>query len=520
MEQRGNFMQRAVSRVTTQMGTVVEKATASIAGLAPAMQSSQNSLLGFLGFGGGVHEPFTQAWQRNMEDKNPRDRVMLAFSAVYSCVAIISQDIAKMTLRAMHIDEKDGVTQRVANGSPYQRVLANPNDYQSSLQFVQYMVSCILMRGNAYILQVLDNRGVPRSLHVLNPDRTKVFVHPESKEVFYEHIPLDSDMAPMSEAFGRRDSVYIIPARYIIHPRINCLWHPMVGVSPLFAGASSAATGGRIVMNSERFFANMSRPSGFLSSDSNVQDNTATRLKREFEANYSLANIGRTAVLGDGLKWHPMVMSSNDAQLIEQLKWTIEDVARVYRVPMYLLNDTTRMTYKNGEQASQAYFQGCLQFYVTNIEEEFAKAWDFNRSLDVIDFDVSVLFRMDMAERFEAYNKGITSGVLSPNEARAMEGKGPVEGGEEPRMQMQYVPLSQKPEPAAAVGVPAPTDEEPPQPAEDDEDDEPTDDTDDTVSESDKAAAAAKAATEFAEFIARMAAARNRVKKTTEGISQ
>lgn len=506
MQRRENFVQRAVARVTSSIGQSVTKAAASIAGLAPAVQSS--SMLGVFGFGGGAHEPFTQAWQRNREDKNPRDPLMLAFSAVYSCVAIISQDMAKMPLRSMFIDPTDGVSQKIAHGSPYHRVLTKPNDYQSSLQFVQFMVACLLMRGNAYVLQVFDRRGVPTSLHVLNPDRTKVFVHPETKEVYYEHIPHDSDMAPMSEAFGRRDSVYIIPSRYIVHPRINCLWHPLVGVSPLFAGATSAATGGRIVMNSERFFANMSRPSGFLSSDGEVGDIVAARLKRDFEANYSGGNIGKTAVLGDGLKWLPMVLSSVDAQLIDQLKWTIEDVARVYRVPMYLLNDTTRMTYKNGEQASQAYFQGCLQFYVENIEKEFASAWDFNEQTDVVDFDVSVLFRMDMSERFQAYNKGITSGVLSPNEARAMEGRGPVEGGEEPRMQMQYVPLSTKPEPTVPIGVPGdePDVEDPP------EDEEDTADTDE--------AAKAAADTQFAEFIARMAAARSRVEMTIEGIPQ
>lgn len=474
----GRFFRGAPTRVASA-------ATATVRGissgsLTPAL-SAQGGMMGLGGY--SPQEPFVQAWQKNMDGKNHRDPLMLAFSAVYACVEIISQDIAKMPIQLMNIDQVDGVSQSVAMRNAYHRLLRNPNDYQTALQFVQFMVACILMRGNAYILQVFDQRGVPNQMHLLHPDRVKVLVHPMSKEVFYEYSPHANDMAPMSEVFTERETTFVIPSRYIIHHRINCLWHPLVGVSPLYAGAVSAATGGRIMMNSERFFGNMSRPSGVLTSDGEIGDVTAERLKREFEANYSGGNIGKTAVLGDGLKWQSMVLTSVDAQLIEQLKWTIEDVARVFRVPMYLLNDTTRMTYKNSEQAAQSYFQGCLQFHVEAIEAEFAKAFNVVEGVQEVRFDVSVLFRMDMEERFNAYGKGITSGVISPNEARAMEGKGPIKGGEEPRMQMQYVPLSQIEElnaqnAAKPVGAPAPApapapepDDEP-TPASDDEDDE------------------------------------------------
>lgn len=455
-EAKQGFIARMLGRATP-----VAKAISS-AGLAPASTASA----GFFGLGGyAPHEPFTQAWQRNMDGKNYRDPSMLAFSAVYACVAVISQDIAKMPFRVVQVAD-DGVTENVARTNPYHRLLRNPNDYQTALEFMQYWQVCKLLRGNAYALKEFDNRGVPIRKHILHPDRVKVLIEPNSKEVYYEYTPRENELVSLRN-FSQFESTIVIPSRYIIHDRINCLWHPLIGTSPLYAGAMSAATGGRIMMNSERLFSNMARPSGVLTSAGTIEDITATRLKREFEQNYSEGNIGRTAVLGDGLKWESMVMTSVDSQLIDQLKWTIEDVARVFRVPMYLLNDTTRMTYKNAEQAAQAYYSGCLQYHVESTEARFSKDFDMVEGIQYCGFDVNVLFRMDMEERFNAYGKGITSGVLSPNEARAMEGKGPVKGGEEPRMQMQYVPLSTPvADPTADTPTVPPTPDETPAPAE------------------------------------------------------
>jgi HK97 family phage portal protein len=429
---------------------------------------------GFAGGYGMAHEPFSGAWQRNITNASPRDPNLLAFSAVYACVTIISQDIAKLPLRVMKL-LADGITEVINKLSPYDRLLRKPNDYQSRIEFMQLYQACRLIRGNVYVFKEFDQRGVPVKFHLLHPDRVQVLVEPVSKEVYYRYTPYGQDMTLGMDRLGMLDGTITIPSRYVIHDRINCLWHPLIGTSPLFAAAVTSMTGARILMNSESLFANMARPAGVLSAPATISDITAERLKREFEANYSAGNIGKTAVLGDGLNWQPMVMTSTDAQLIEQLKWTIEDVARAFRVPMYLLADLAKMTYKNNEQAQQAYYQGCLQYHIESTEVKLTNDFDMDEDIEYVAFNTRVMFRMDMSERFAAYKEGIMAGVLAPNEARAWENLGPVEGGKEPRMQMQMVPLSTPvAPPAAPASAPAPApkpedaDTDPP------EDDEPT----------------------------------------------
>ena len=53
------------------------------------------------------------------------------------------------------------------------------------------------------------------------------------------------------------------------------------------------------------------------------------------------------------------------------------------------------------------------------------------------------LLRADSAARASFYQLMLTNGVMTINEVRSLENLPPVEGGDEPRMQMQNVPITQ-----------------------------------------------------------------------------
>lgn len=417
----------------------------------------------------GVREPFVNAWQRNLENAGARSPSLLAFSAVYACVTIISSDIAKLPLRVLASDGKSP-QKDIATNHPINLLYQRPNSYQTPLEFMQLHIASKLMTGNSYIYKELDARGICRAMHVLHPSRVWPLVDSQTRNVFYQvGSHGENTLWPKPED---ADSDTVIPSRFIIHDRMNTLWHPLMGVSPIFAAAASSATGARILMNSEEFFANMSRPSGVLTSAGTIQDVTAERLKREWKKRFSGGNIGETAVLGDGLSWEPLVLNAVDSQLIDQLRFTIEDVARVFRVPLFLLADLTKTSFRNSEQTARSYYQGCLQYHITGTEQRFNLDLGLDGLSRMTNFDLDALFRTEADTRFETYDKGIKSGVLSINEARAKEGLGPVKGGEVPRLQMQYVPIDQPVPTAAAPGAPAPEPEPKPAPVDDDEDDD------------------------------------------------
>jgi HK97 family phage portal protein len=363
---------------------------------------------------------------------------LLSFSAVYSCVNIISSDVSKLPINVWRTLPKGGRT--LASDHPIQAMLQYPNPYQTHIDFFAYFMVSLLLAGNAYALITRDGRGMVSRMDVLNP----YFVRPlvaVTGDVFYQvshsqSIALVSDLSPPGE-----DGRYVIPQSEIIHHRVMCVDHPLVGVTPLYAAALAATVGLRAGQSAAEFFANMGRPSGLLTAPGKVSKELADRLRAEWDKNYGPGQTGKTAMLGDGLKWEAITISAVDSQLLELLKWGISDVARVYRVPGFLLGELDKVTYRNSETLMRTYYSGCLQYHLEALEARFAAAFGLAKGVE-LEFDVDAILRTDLDVRFAAYREGITSGFLCINEARAKEGLASVEGGDEPMMQIQYAPLS------------------------------------------------------------------------------
>jgi HK97 family phage portal protein len=217
-----------------------------------------------------------------------------------------------------------------------------------------------------------------------------------------------------------------------------------------------------IQSNSQKLFSNASRPGGVLTAPGRISKDTAQRLKDEWDNSYSGERFGKTAVLPEGLKWESMTMTAEDAELIAQLRWSVEDVGRAFRVPPFMLGDTSKTTYRNSEQLGRMYLTGCLGFQLEALEKRFMRAFEFPDDWE-LKFDLSTLLRAEIDVRFTAYTQALQAGWMTPNEVRAGEGLEPVEGGDEPHLQSQYVPLSQSGKTPPGGAPPAP-DNPPPEP--------------------------------------------------------
>ena len=409
--------------------------------LTPVRSSS-----GLFGF---ISESFAGAWQKNIvvdSDKN-----LLAFSAVYACVTLIANDISKLRLTLKEWEE--GISEEVETGSPYLALLARPNHYQNRIQFLTSWIVSKLLHGNTYVLKQRDGKGVVTALYVLDPRLVTPMVS-QSGDIYYQinADPLSLIAAPLVG----------VPASEVIHDRMPSLWHPLLGVSPIYACGSSATQGIRIQANSAAFFENMSRPSGMLTAPGNIPDETALRLKTAFEDNFSGSKIGRLAVLGDGLKYEAMTIPAADAQLIEQLRWTVEDVARCFHVPLHMINGGSGPSFNNIGALTQSYYTQTLQTLIESLELALTEGLALPAKYEV-ELDLEALLRMDTTSRYDAWGKAIGAGWMSPNEARKKENLEPVTGGQTPYLQQQNWSLEQLDKrdinaaPPGAVPAAAPT---------------------------------------------------------------
>jgi len=425
-----------------------------------------------------IREPSMGAWQRNEEITTPS---ALSYFAVYGCVTLIATDIGKLALRLTTADA-DGITVETFNPA-YSPVLRKPNRYQTVVKFVEQWITSKLTAGNAYILKQRDGRGVVTALYVLDPARVTPLVAPDGA-VYYQLARHD-----LTGVAGLPDGQeLIVPAREMIHDPMVTLFHPLIGVTPLYACGLAAQQGLTIQTKSEQFFRAGSHPSGILTAPGEIGQMQADRLKSYWEDSFSGANVGRVAVVGNGLKYEAMTVTAADAQLIEQLNWTAANVCTCYHVPPALL-DLDGAAVPDLEALLQKYHSQCIQSLLANFEISRAEGLELNAPYG-IEFDVDDLIWMVTATKTKAAADGIGSGALSPDEARRKYfGLGKVVGGDTPYMQQQNFSLRalaerdadhpfSKPEPAAPATPATQTDDEPPadEPDDDEPDAEPTDD--------------------------------------------
>lgn len=381
--------------------------------------------------GGGwyplVREPFAGAWQRNLEINNAR---AATFHADFACKTLIARDIAKLRVKLVE-RTADGIWIET-NNAAFSPVLRKPNHYQTRNQLWECWVLSKLSRGNTYTLKERDNRNIVTGLYVLNPDRVQPAIADDGS-VFYR---LSTD------ALAGMPSDVTVPATEIIHDRMNCLFHPLVGVPPIYASALAATQGLNIQSQSVHLFANNAQPGGILTAPGEIKEPTAERLKKHWEENFGGNNFGKVAVLGDGLKYEKMSLTADEAQLIEQLKWTAEVVCSTYHVPPYKIGVGALPSYNNVQALNVEYYAQCLQSLIEDAESCLDDGLGLGEQFNLgTEFDVTNLLRMDGVTQADAASKLVAGSIQTPNEARRGFDLPPLEGGDTVYMQQQNYSL-------------------------------------------------------------------------------
>lgn len=369
-----------------------------------------------------VQEPYSGAWQKN--DELTRDDLVASY-AVFACVSLISKDIGKLPILLKR--KKEGVLVNVDIPEKL-RVLKKPNNYQTWQQFQEQWTSSLLLRGNTYVWKLRDVFGEVYRMVVLNPDLVFPLVD-ENGNVFYQ---FNTDRLTQTESV-------IVPASEIIHDRINAFYHPLVGLSPIMACGIAAGMGMKIIKNAANFFGNGSRPGGILVAPGAITKEKAEEIQARWNTNYSGANFGKTAVIGDGMTYIPLGMSAADSQMLELLEMSGRVVCSVFNVPPFKIGIGTIPN--DSEQANGIYYSDCLQAMIEARENLIDEGLDLPSFKVECYLDIDMLIRMD-SERFHTMvREDVKGSLLTPNEGRAKIGKLPLNGGDTVYMQQQNYSL-------------------------------------------------------------------------------
>lgn len=377
-----------------------------------------------------IREAATGNWQKNITVDN---NLVLSYHAVYACITLIASDISKLCVDLVQEDDNGVWTE--TDSPAYSPVLRKPNRYQNRIQFWETWILSKLMRGNVYVLKIRDNRQVVTGLYVLDPNRVKVLVAMDGS-VWYQ-LNIDN-LSGLTEPVT-------VPASEIIHDRFNCLFHPLVGTSPIYAAGVAATQGLAIQNNSASFFNNRSQPGGVLTAPGSIGDDTAKRLKDLWDTNFTGDNAGKVAVLGDGLAYSRMALTAEESQLVDQLKWTAEVVCSVFHVPPYKIGIGQMPTYSNIQSLNIEYYSQCLQSLIEAAELCLDEGLGIGEGVLIngktygTEFDVDNLLRMDSVTQMQALKDA--AGIMEVDEMRAKLSLPPTKGGKAVYLQQQNYSL-------------------------------------------------------------------------------
>lgn len=351
-------------------------------------------------------------------------------SAVYACVRALSDASASIPLRSY----KHGANGReVLQPLPSTTagLLEQPMPGLPQANFVSNAIVNLNAYGNAFWAKIESSTpgGTPFMLLPVRPSRVSIKL--VDGEPIYNVVPGDGSSWSGS-GLTRRD---------ILHVKGMTL-DGIVGLSPITAARTAIGLGMALEEFASRYFANSATPGGLIktAAGKTLSPEAAQRLKADFESMHrGLRNSSRVGILEDGMTWEAITGSMLDAQFLEQRKLSATEIARIFRVPPWVIaaDSGSSMTYSNVEQQVSGFLTFAVRPWLVFIQQGLAADPDLypeDRSVWP-EFDMDVLLKADAQTRAAVNSLGLGAHGGKPwltvNDVRASENLPRVDGGDE-----------------------------------------------------------------------------------------
>ncbi|GAM97567.1 phage portal protein [alpha proteobacterium U9-1i] len=347
----------------------------------------------------------------------------LQVSTVYACVNILSDTVAQLPVGVF---KKEGERRVPQPDHPVSRLLAgNVNDYTGRRGLVRTGETSRQLRGNGYV-QIERDNGAPVGLWPLNADATAPR-RTEGGRLIYQ-----TSVAGETQTLEPTD---------ILHVRGLSL-DGLVGVSPIDAARHAIALAMYTESFGSKFFKNDGRSGGYILQSAE----TNARSKKERQDSLSSggsegqgghANAHKPKILDPGAKYIPVTIAPEEAQFLQTRGFQVEEVARLYRVPLVLIGhlEKTSSWGTGVEQLMIGFAQWTIAPLAMDWEQELtAKLLSEEERAQgyYCRMDMRGIMRGASADRAAFYASAIQNNWMLPAEVRAREELDPLPDGDAP----------------------------------------------------------------------------------------
>ena len=334
---------------------------------------------------------------------------------VYSAIRARQDAVVRVPLRVYKRVSQTGKAAGaapVASDHPLQRLLDSPNPFWSRGDLWRATETYLSLWGSAFWGLERDERARVVEIWPLRSDRMRVvpdaqayikgFTYAGKSERLIPHLPED-----------------VVWIRY---------FNPLdeySGLSPIAPLRLSADMGMDALRANRNNLSNDSTPGLFIETADTPTDDEVAEFYTRWESRFrGVARVRRPALLSGGMKASNLGFSPRDMEYIQSLRWSLEDIARVYGVPKPMLGDIERITFSNFQTARRVFWGDTivpqLKFYQEALQQMLLPNLGFPATDLFVEFDLTEVEALresenDKARRRETY---VRSGIMTVNEVR------------------------------------------------------------------------------------------------------
>ena len=293
---------------------------------------------------------------------------------------------------------------------PLQRLLDSPNPFWSRSDLWRATETYLSLWGSAFWGLEQDEHGSIVEIWPMRPDKMRVI--PDAKRYIrgFVYVGAGSELVP----YLPEDVVWM---RY---------FNPLdeyAGLSPIAPLRQSADMGMDALRANRKLLQNDSTPGLIIEMEGVPTDAEVSEFYARWESRFQgVDKTRRPALLSPGMRASNLGFSPRDMEYIESLRWSLEDVTRVFGVPKVMIGDLENTTFSNFSTARRLFWEDTiaaqLAFYREALHQHLLP--HFGDDSLTVEFDLSGVEALKESEENKAKRRNIyvKAGIMTVDEVR------------------------------------------------------------------------------------------------------
>lgn len=371
----------------------------------------------------------------------------IRMSTVYACVRLLGDTISSLPLSAYVRRGRARISYAAVYGEMPEWV-NKPNPDTTRLEFYEQVISSLNLHGNAFILTVRDDMGDVRELYCINPLQVRIRRPDPMGEIEYVVTISQNAQDPVNQFYDNLQPFDPMSTKTMVLTKNEMLHIPMfrlpgqlLGLGPIAAARITLGSAMAAEVYAASYFGNAANPGGVIESPGEMTEEQITDIARNWNMSHTGPyRAGKLGILTGGASFKPLTLNASDAQLLEVRRFGVEEIARLFRVPISLLGHPVAgaMSFASVEAQNLSFVQHSLRPLLERLEQALSPL--LPEADGFIKFNLDALLRGTTLERYDAYTKGLNEGFLSLNDVRAVEDLSPLgESGDQYRVPLQNI---------------------------------------------------------------------------------